>query len=148
VHKDPAHDNAACFQLQTSNHNVLPGSAFLHLPVLWSFFFGEQGEQKRVKYANASQITRALSGGRDERFYVVDDLENKYFSSPPHFVGAPNRKTFNSITDAVLLDPNQEITETLRFDGSIPSGNTRLTFVSPHHNGHQIKIEFRDVVLK
>jgi hypothetical protein len=109
-------------------------------------FFGKDGYEKWRKYANASRSARAFSGANDERFYIIDDFGNKYFSNPPHFLKTPNRKKFNSSNDAVVLNPKQEITGKLSF-GPMPKGNTGISFVSPKHNGHQWEIKFGDITL-
>lgn len=110
-------------------------------------FFGVQGEEKRRRYANASRVRRAVRGGDDERFYIIDDFGNKYFSNPPHFLKSPNRKEFNGTNDVVALEPKQEITEQLHF-GPMSNGITSISFISPKHNGHQWEIKFDNITLR
>ena len=112
-------------------------------------FFGVQGEEKRVRYADASDVRRAFEGADDERFYVLDDFGNRCSSQPPHFVGASNREEFNSSNDAVILEPGQTIEDDIvfpcRFD---TKGVTVVSFVSPRHNGHQWKIMIDDIDIR
>jgi len=110
-------------------------------------FFGTQGEKKRIRYANASRVARALHGGEDERFYILDEFGNKFYVQPPHFVDTANREEFNSSNDAVILEPGQVIIEKLSFPQT-SRGNTRISFVSPRHNGHQSEIRFNNINLR
>ena len=110
-------------------------------------FFGTQGEKKRIRYANASRIARAFHGGEDERFYILDEFGNKLHAQPPHFVDTANREEFNSTNDAVILEPGQVIIEELSFPQT-SRGNTRISFVSPMHNGHQAEIRFNNINLR
>ncbi|MDE2700535.1 MAG: hypothetical protein OXI23_16815, partial [Gemmatimonadota bacterium] len=59
----------------------------------------------------------------------------------------PNRKKFNSSNDEVFLEPGQVIVEELIFP-QIPKGNTRISFISPQHNGHQWKIQFNNINIR
>ena len=98
-------------------------------------FFGVDGEERRVR------------GGRDERFYLIDDFGNRYYAQPPHFVEAPGRRRMNSTNDMLILDPGHEALDVLRFP-RMGVGITELSLVSPMHNGHQGEIRFDGIVVR
>ena len=112
-------------------------------------FFGVQGEEERIRLADASDVMRAFAGGEDERFYVLDDFGNKCSSQPPHFVGVPNRERFNSANDAVILEPGQTIEDEIVFPCRYGvRGVTGVTFVSPRHNGHQWEVRIDEIDIR
>ncbi len=118
----------------------------------FTFPRSQKEKEQQLEEADGS-LSRSIAEKRlakEDNFYLLNDFGNKIFANHPEFYfhSTPNRQPSKLLyPNVVIMDPGQEITESLTFPMTTLD-NTSITFISPGRHGSRPEIKFEDIVLR
>ena len=118
----------------------------------FTFPRSQKEKEQQLEEADGS-LSRSIAEkhlAKENNFYLLNNFGNKVFANHPEFYfhNTPNRQPSRLLyPNVVIMDPGQEITESLTFPMTTV-GNTVVTFVFPGRHGSRPEVKFEDIVLQ